>query len=142
MYKAAKSIDETLSAQGTPRWLDGIPIDVFWEATTFGIYRPRLAGGPSPIIHEFALESEEPYAPLPTSSKRVTARRLEKTRISLLVRCIHRLINTRVLRASFALAGFSDIQYSRVSNKEDWSMEVSESCPATACPDCLPRFRQ
>jgi hypothetical protein len=127
VFKVAKSINETLCTRGAPGWLDAITTDVFWKATTSGIYRPRLVGGHSPIIHEFAAESDEPYAPLPKSGKRVTARRQEQTRVTLLIRCIHRLINTRVLRASFALAGFSDIQYSHVSNTHQWSMEVSHT---------------
>ena len=127
VYKVAKSINETLCTRGAPGWLDAITTDVFWKATTTGIYRPRLVGGHSPIIHEFAAESDEPYAPLPKSAKRVTARRQEQTRVSLLIRCIHRLINTRVLRASFALAGFSDVQYSHVSNTHEWSIEVSHT---------------
>ena len=46
---------------------------------------------------------------------------LGKMRDGFLVRCIHRLINTRVMRASLALSGLSDVQYDRVSNKEMWS---------------------
>ena len=33
---------------------------------------------------------------------------------------LHRLVNTRVLRASLALSGISDVQYERVDDKAEW----------------------
>jgi hypothetical protein len=97
------------------------------------IYRPHLRELPGPVVHEFAPVAEEPYAPAPKAllaelhNSRNLRRRstrykqtLLKIRRCFLIRCIHRLINTRVLRASLAISGISDIQYDRVDDKADW----------------------
>jgi len=101
----------------------GVDNSAFWEMTVDKVYRINLTSG-GPIVREFALHSVAPQlggpAPPPAT---LDSLKFKKQSI---VRCIHRLVNTRVMRAMLALAGVSDFDRSRVLEPQDWDAAALE----------------
>lgn len=126
--------------------IHNIGVDDLWDATTNGIYRLQLQNLDGPVVHEFDTNDSDLFGPLPKNlitqldavaqnntdrtlrnlPRRYTDK-LSEIRLSLLIRCIHRIINTRVLRASMAMCGFSDVQRDRIAQgQSDWTIEGIE----------------
>lgn len=126
--------------------LDRIPPNDFFLMTVNKIYRRHLLVGtaakPNPVIREFAKfvdtsvpnAAEEPFAAMPKLSLKdsksrsgyMTPEKLKKLRLAALVRCVHRLVNTRLLRGAMALLGCSQVEHSRVVQSEEDHDEEDE----------------
>lgn len=123
---ATRHIHGTLNAQLLR--IDQVDPHVFWVHSINSIYRRNLSTGPAPLVHEFAPitvgaagEEDtylEPYAdtkngqngPTPRTNSaghnlRYRPEHLRRFRKDVVRRCVHRLVNTRLLRGALALAG-------------------------------------
>lgn len=135
------------------RVIDKVPAKRFWEFSIGSIHRRHvLPTTESPVVREFAPFGDEPYAAPPTTMDELTeqqqdfwrlaqrprrnnrlpqlpsalATRLVGFRLQVTERCLHRLLNTRLLRASLAFVGLDDVDVSRVvqgDGEEAWSDE-------------------
>ena len=95
----------------------GVSNAAFWKMTVDNVYRINLTSG-GPVVREFALSSIDPQhggpAPPPTTLDRREFKKLS------IVRCLHRLVNTRVMRAMVALSGAGDFDRANVLAPGDW----------------------
>ena len=147
--RAASWIDDNLQLRVGELKLEQIEGPTFWEMTTNSIFRRHIVHadqvaqsfpaktGP-PRVREFARINDEPYAPAPKEiaelaslpavhthnlrrpSRRYTDKLRQLRRIAL-VRCVHRLVNTRLLRGSLALVGVSPAIYERQDDPQKWT---------------------
>ena len=103
--------------------VQGLSNQDFWEMTVDNVYRINLTSG-GPVVREFTLAGTDPLvggpAPPPTT---LDSREFKKLSI---VRCLHRLINTRVMRAMLALAGAGDFDTANVVGLSDWDLVAPE----------------
>lgn len=140
--KAAVDVDTRLVATGA---LASVPAKQFWEFSLAAIYRRHvLPATESPVVREFANFGQEPYAPPPPNMvalttdltefrqgarprrngrplvlPRVLSDQWQAFRILVVERCLHRLLNTRLLRASLAFVGLDDVDVTRVVVDDD-----------------------
>jgi hypothetical protein len=143
---AATWIESKLSSEIGELQLERVEGSAFWEMTLNSIFRRHILDSSDvriphhPRVREFHEYETEPYASEPKQITELAAllsthsynlRRpsqryretLRKLRVSALCRCVHRLVNTRLLRGSLALVGVSHTIYDKVDNQHELSAE-------------------
>ena len=112
--------------------IDVIDASLFWKFTVDNIYRKNLSRGPR--IREFYPLDTEPYADAPSEPeippqpvrvlRSATIRQrqfnldLKAHRRNSLRRCLHRLVNTRILRGAMAIVGLHDVDVNMVDDPQ------------------------